>query len=207
MKEEPIPLDTDWVSRRLRVGCEDVKNILEEFFVESEDGWKNGRCDKDIAKYHAMADRNKANGSRGGRPKKTQKKPTGIPVATQSKPTGKPTINHEPLTMNQVKTPKIVSFKKMTKEQFRESVWDAKKDYQESMLLKFFTYWTEPDDKGKMKFQLNKTWSVSGRLSTWSGNNFGNQSSGPVQNTTRLPTTAELSAQEGVASNEDELQF
>jgi uncharacterized protein YdaU (DUF1376 family) len=101
MKEEPIPLDTHWVSRRLRVDTEDVENILQEFFVETEDGWRNERCDDDISKYQAMANRNKANGARGGRPKKNPEKPTGLRVATESKPTGKPTINQEPLTKNQ----------------------------------------------------------------------------------------------------------
>ena len=37
----------------------------------------------------------------------------------------------------------------------------------------FIVYWTEENDKGKMRFQLEKTWSTGGRLSRWAKNNFG----------------------------------
>lgn len=212
MKEAPIPLKTDWVARRLRVATEDVENILKEFFVKSEDGWKNERCDEDIAKYHAMANRNRSNGSRGGRPKKNPKKPTGLQVGTDSKPTGKPTINHEPLTINQDTPPKgDPSFKQMTGDQFKQEVWKIGKDkHAVSMMQEFFEYWTEESASGTMRFQLEKTWSTSRRLSRWAKNNFGNQrsssGSNPIQNPTSLPTTEQLASQEGVISTDEELE-
>ena len=43
--------------------------------------------------------------------------------------------------------------------------------YGRQMLSDFFRYWTEPNKSGtKMKFELERTWSVSGRLATWAGN-------------------------------------
>lgn len=35
------------------------------------------------------------------------------------------------------------------------------------MLRGFFSYWSEPDAKGKMKFQKQDTWATANRLATW----------------------------------------
>lgn len=44
-------------------------------------------------------------------------------------------------------------------------------EYGRQMLSDFFRYWTEPNKSGtKMKFELERTWSISGRLATWAGN-------------------------------------
>lgn len=103
--ESPIPLDTQMVSRRLRVGCESVDTVLGDFFQKTEDGWTNSRCQDELESYHVKADANRENGKKGGRPKgknKTQKNP----VANQSEPSGNPSesesnLNQEPLTTNQ----------------------------------------------------------------------------------------------------------
>ena len=43
--------------------------------------------------------------------------------------------------------------------------------YGRQMLSDFFRYWTEPNKSGtKMKFELERTWSIAGRLATWAGN-------------------------------------
>lgn len=100
-REAPIPLDTEWVSRRIRVGPEVVINVLKDFFRETQDGWVNERCDEELAKYSATCDKNRRNSVKGGRPKKrTVKglKPSGFPLETESKPSRIP--NHKPITSN-----------------------------------------------------------------------------------------------------------
>lgn len=92
--EKPIPLETDWVARRIRVGSEVVATVLQDMFVETENGWIHDRCDEEIREYHRMADRARANGKAGGRPKN--------PVGSQSEPSGKLTNNHKPVTNNQI---------------------------------------------------------------------------------------------------------
>lgn len=99
--ETPIPLDTQWVSRRLRVGIEDLQSVLKDFFQETENGWIHSRCDAEIAGYHGMAEKNRVNGKKGGRPRKNKN-----PVGSQSDASGNPSEsqknpNHEPLTINQ----------------------------------------------------------------------------------------------------------
>jgi len=103
--EAPIPLETQWVARRIRVAAEVVEIVLQDMFERTEDGWKHARCEADIADYHKSAQRNRENGKRGGRPKSVGKKPKENPVGSQSDASGNPvvtlTTNHKPLTTNQ----------------------------------------------------------------------------------------------------------
>ena len=96
--ERAIPADTQWVARRIRVAEDVVKSVLQDMFVKADNGsWVNDRADKLIAQYKALEERNRVNGSKGGRPKK----PTGLPEDTDTEPAGKATINQEPITNNQ----------------------------------------------------------------------------------------------------------
>lgn len=52
--------------------------------------------------------------------------------------------------------------------------------YGKEMLNNFYTYWTEPNKSNtKFKQELQKTWSLAGRLETWAANEmkFGNKKS------------------------------
>ena len=95
--EQEIPLDTQWVSRRIRVDIEVVEIVLNDMFQRTENGWKSQRCDDEIARYRHNAEKNKLNGSKGGRPRKN-------PVETQWEPKQKATNNHKPITNNQENT-------------------------------------------------------------------------------------------------------
>ena len=70
------------------------------------------------------------------------------------KPTKKPTEN-------------VNNFKKWTVEEFTKEISENGVDYSSEMKNAFFAYWTEPNTKGKMKFQSEKFWCTSRRLSTW----------------------------------------
>jgi uncharacterized protein YdaU (DUF1376 family) len=77
--EQPIPTDIPKVSRRLRMDCDVVQSVLDEFFELTEDGYRNHRADLEILYYQEYLAKQKANGLKGGRPKKTQLKPTANP--------------------------------------------------------------------------------------------------------------------------------
>ena len=110
--ESPIPTETQPVIRRLRLrGHEEtVAEILGEFFVLDADGWHNRRADREIEAYQQKAEQARANGKKGGRPKKnkdlqnekpkeTQPVISGIPEKSESKANQEPrTINQEPST-------------------------------------------------------------------------------------------------------------
>jgi uncharacterized protein YdaU (DUF1376 family) len=100
--EKPIPNKTQEVSRRIRLTNNEtaVQSVLQEFFSfdEERDCWFHKRCDKAIADYQAKAERNRAVGKLGGRPKSN---PNAIPQETQM--VSKDNPNHKPLTNNQDK--------------------------------------------------------------------------------------------------------
>ena len=96
--ELPIPNNIPLVSRKLRISAEVVKTVLDEFFELTEEGFKNFRADNEIAEYQRFIEKQKSNGSKGGRPKKSQRKPTANPTQSQKKPNQEPiTINHKPI--------------------------------------------------------------------------------------------------------------
>jgi uncharacterized protein YdaU (DUF1376 family) len=115
--ELPIPNHIPLVSRKLRISAEVVQIVLDEFFELTEEGFKNFRADNEIAEYQRFIEKQKANGSKGGRPKKSQRKPTDNPTESQKKPNQEPiTNNHKPIKERAtvVATPNGVS----------QSVWD-----------------------------------------------------------------------------------
>lgn len=94
--ESPIPNANPLLYRRLRIDENVAKIILQEFFQETENGWVHGYIDAEIVKYKNFIDKQKANGSKGGRGKGQGKKPTANP----NKPTANPTLS-QPITNNQ----------------------------------------------------------------------------------------------------------
>ena len=108
MDEKPIPKKTQWVMRRLMLDNPEhenmLKNVLDDFFYECDDGFKHKRIDCEITKYHGNSQKNRENGKKGGRPRKnnpeiTQSVTDGLPLESQNNP------NQEPVTINQ--EPKI----------------------------------------------------------------------------------------------------
>lgn len=95
-QEKPLPTDTKWIARRIRVPLSDVETVLSEFFDLTELGYMHHRCEFELAKYHRRAETNKINGLKGGRkpsrnPVGTQSEPNGLPIETQGLPNKNPT--------------------------------------------------------------------------------------------------------------------
>jgi len=105
--ESPIPVETQPVLRRLRMGSntDAAALILSEFFELTDKGWIHGRCDKVLKDFKKTAKKNKENGAKGGRPSKdvassiSQEKPSGLISDSQNNPNQELlTNNHKPLT-------------------------------------------------------------------------------------------------------------
>ena len=112
--EQKIPLDTQWVARRIRMEAHIIKDVLNDMFVSHEDGWFHARCADVIQQYHAMAEKNRANGRLGGRKKN--------PMGSDSQPIAKATINQEPITKNQIKNKAVIT---AAPEGVSPEVWDS----------------------------------------------------------------------------------
>lgn len=91
-REAALPLDVAQASRLVRATGKDerkaVETVLREFFQETPEGWKHGRCEAEIEKARDAGERARVNGKKGGRPPK--QKPTANPDETQPVISGNP---------------------------------------------------------------------------------------------------------------------
>ena len=111
--EKPLPLDFDRLCAEVGVDSEEERRIVERLlrfkFEKTEDGYCNEVCDRVIVEYRAKAETAKANGKRGGRPRKplgTKEEPSGFPSGSDQEATGTKRqtgskTNQEPITNNQ----------------------------------------------------------------------------------------------------------
>jgi uncharacterized protein YdaU (DUF1376 family) len=112
--ETPIPLETQTVIRRLRLGLhsDSVRLVLDEFFVKTEKGFVHERCDSEIQKYHKKAETNKTVGKLGGRPKKIKdlkNNPQKTQTVSENNPQITLTTNHKPITKSSIQLPEFLS--------------------------------------------------------------------------------------------------
>ena len=97
--EKPLPFELSRVAKLIGMSDfqEEVRSVLNDFWLETDDGWVNERALEEIEKYQAKAESARVNGKKGGRPakaKKTQLVNLGNPETTESQ------ANHKPLTNN-----------------------------------------------------------------------------------------------------------
>lgn len=103
--EKPIPLDTTWVARRIRIDPVVVSGVLQDMFEQHEDGYYQARCEQEINVYKGFSEAGKRGAakrwSKGGDSPPIHP-PITPPIATN---------NHKPRTNNQqpVNTPDGVS--------------------------------------------------------------------------------------------------
>lgn len=117
-KEQPLISDVVKLSRLINMkdNQEEIKVILEDFFIETAKGFTQSRIDNEIANYHSKAESARANGQKGGRPKKAkanpaeteckakETQPVNLAKLTESYPEAKKSeskANQEPRTINQ----------------------------------------------------------------------------------------------------------
>jgi uncharacterized protein YdaU (DUF1376 family) len=107
--EEKIPLDLQWVGRRIRIEPSVVRDVLNDMFEKHEDGWYHQRCQQVIAEYHAKAEQ----ASRAGKAsaeRKRNNKSTDVEQAFNGRTTDvQLTINQEPITNNHIQEAKASS--------------------------------------------------------------------------------------------------
>jgi uncharacterized protein YdaU (DUF1376 family) len=88
--EKPLPLDRAELYRMTRAMTKPeraaIEQTLHDFFEKTPDGWRHVRCDEEIARYQAKAEKNRENGRHSkGRP--------GAFVPRGTKPSGLPDGN------------------------------------------------------------------------------------------------------------------
>jgi uncharacterized protein YdaU (DUF1376 family) len=101
--ESALTKDFEKLSRRLLANTTEEKaalrDVLNEFFTETDDGFTHDRCDKEIAKYRANTS-NKAKAGISSAEARKQKR-TGVEqVLNERKTAEQLTNNHKPITNN-----------------------------------------------------------------------------------------------------------
>lgn len=135
LTELPIPLDEDKVMRSLCVRIADdmqaVRNVLNDFFLKTENGYIHKRCDVEIESYHSKS----KSASDSAKARWAKKNAPDNVIAMRSHTEGN--ANHKPLTINQE------PLKSNTLSESKDS--DDYKNYPD-----FLTFWKEyPDKTGK----------------------------------------------------------
>jgi uncharacterized protein YdaU (DUF1376 family) len=173
--EQPLTSDEQVLFRVIRARTEEekeaVRTVLAEFFVLANGVWTHKRCDAEVAAFQAKAEANRANGVKGGRPRKEE--PTKNPETTQTvsdvetQLEAKKTLtnNQEPITNNQ-KKPKAEA-QRATR--LPANWMPSEADWQfcrterpeldaRSVASQFLDYWiAQPDARGK-KTDWSATW-------------------------------------------------
>nr|HQV23693.1 DUF1376 domain-containing protein [Agitococcus sp.] len=96
--ESPLPNDYKKIARLIRASefLEEVKTIVNEFFVLDGDGFAQRRCNDEISTYHEKAQKARENGQKGGRPK------------TKTKPNHNQTLTDSVILANQTLTDSVI---------------------------------------------------------------------------------------------------
>jgi hypothetical protein len=122
--------------------------------------------DNQLNEVEIKSKTNSINGGKGGRPKKnqteTETKPKQNPNKTETISETKG-IREDNIKLDNNKT----SLETRTLA-FKEKLVPFKNKYEIDLLKNFFQYWTEPNlSKTKMLFELQKTFDIERRLTTW----------------------------------------
>lgn len=102
LTEQPLPLDVDLLARKIRMKdyAAAVRDVLNEFFTQTDDAWMHSRCDREIAAFRRASD----NASKAGKASALSRKATTVerPLNDRST-TVQPTKSQEPRTKSQEK--------------------------------------------------------------------------------------------------------
>ena len=122
--------------------------------------------DNQLNEVEIKSKTNSINGGKGGRPKKN-------PIETETKPKQNPNESQTISETKGIREDKIKLDNNKTSLEtrtlsFKEKLVPFKNKYEMDLLKNFFQYWTEPNlSKTKMLFELQKTFDIERRLTTW----------------------------------------
>lgn len=102
LTEKPIPLDDAVAMRTHSIRTADevqaYKNVLSDFFFETDDGYIHKRCDSVIASYHAKSDQSRKAANARWAGVSEDSNADAMRTHTGRNADAMPTINHKPLT-------------------------------------------------------------------------------------------------------------
>lgn len=99
--EKPLHPDSKILAFQIGASQDDVDLLLSSFFVLSVDGWRQTRCDKEIAEYRTFLDKKSAAGRASAERRKNSSATPVEQVFNECSTDVQLTTNHKPITNNQ----------------------------------------------------------------------------------------------------------
>ena len=93
LSEKPIPLDTNLVSRRIRLDQDIVDQVLSEFFEKTAEGYRNRRVEEEVLAYQTIIERN-LKGTKAAAEKAAERAAQGV-KRRSPRTLNEPTSNHD----------------------------------------------------------------------------------------------------------------
>jgi uncharacterized phage protein (TIGR02220 family) len=152
LHESPLPGSSEQIARliRMRADCEEVANVLQEFFILTDHGWMQEKADAEIQAYNEKSTKAKASAMARWSKKPINSDANALRSECEGNANHQPlTINHKPSTINHKQKESTDNFnevllhlKNVTGRSFREST-DLKarlKDYSVEELKNVIDY-------------------------------------------------------------------
>ena len=120
---------------------------------------------RDLVTWDKFKEKQSLNGKKGGRPKQKED--------IQIKPKNPSLLldTQKSLNVNVNDNVIIFKYKKCSDKEFIIELSKYKDKYSKDILNSFYRYWSEKNDKGKMRMAMENTFEVDKRLITWENNN------------------------------------
>ena len=152
--EKPIPLDVSWVAKRIKIPPMVVRDVLNDMFKQTEDGFINTRCDKEIATYQGFSDAGKR-----GAAKRWGKGGDSPPITPLIA-----TNNHKPITNNHKPIKEATRGSRLSADWVLPKEWEdwARQERPDldlrSVGEQFRDYWSAKAGSGATKLDWQATW-------------------------------------------------
>ena len=153
-------LSVEEVERRIKKPTA-LQPLFDRFFEVNGSMITIRFLDEQLHERNHISQVNSENGSKGGRPKTQDKKPTANRPLTETKP-------KKSQEEKEVEIKEEVNKIEERKLKFASTLEPFKNSYSRDLLNAFYKYWTEPNKSNtKFRQELERTWEISRRLETW----------------------------------------
>ena len=173
LRNEPdytMETDYDMIAYALRVEADEIKSIIEDFnlFIIEKGYFYSESLKRRMSRLDAIKEKRAYAGKMSGI-SRNQTKP--------EQPSNNGATSVEQVLNSKAKHSKVNKSKEknitIRENNFRELVNSFSGKYAPKLLKAFADHWTEPSQGGlKMKCEMEKTFEIGRRLSTWSRNDF-----------------------------------
>lgn len=170
LHESPLPDSPEQIARliRMRTHCEDIANVLREFFTLTDHGWMQEKASIEIDAYKLKSDKAKASAAVRWAKKPIKSDANALRPECEGNANHKPlTTNQEPLTKKQVKR-----FVKPTNQELIE--YFNSKGSNQDQAERFFNHYES--NGWKVGRNPMKAWKSA--VSNWLKNNYSQPNTG-----------------------------